>query len=80
MKCMVHYLGMPCVSLIAGAAPETRDGDYRFMGVHIGESLGPAATNFSEFDSTGYTQNVIGQFMKFVQSTSGEHGIFHISG
>ena len=73
LKTISRHIGMPCISLIAGAAPELREGDYRFLGVHVGESLGPVATNFSEFDPVGYTQNVIGQFMRFVQSTSGEY-------
>ncbi|EKM49383.1 uncharacterized protein PHACADRAFT_33452 [Phanerochaete carnosa HHB-10118-sp] len=70
LKCIAHHTGMPCIFLTAGTAPETCNGGYRFLRVHVGESLGLLPRNFSKFDSVGYTQNIIEQFMIFVQSTS----------
>ncbi|EKM49402.1 uncharacterized protein PHACADRAFT_33465 [Phanerochaete carnosa HHB-10118-sp] len=59
LKAITHYTGLPCISLLAGGAPDTRDKDYHFVGIHVGESIGPAVLNFCQFDQAGYIENVI---------------------
>lgn len=61
---------MRCMTLLAGEPPEERSGGYRFMAVHVGESADVVPQNLSTWDPAGYTENIIGQFVKFVQSTS----------
>lgn len=71
LKVLARKTGLPCMTLLAGRPPETREGGYLTSSVHIGESLG-SKLNFSHWDPKGYSDNVLGQFSLFLQSTSGE--------
>lgn len=70
LQALAHQTGMRCMTLLAGEPPETEGGEYRYMAVHVGESADPVPQNLSTYDPMGYTENIIAQFIKFVQSTS----------
>lgn len=64
-------IGMRCVTLLAGEPPAERGGDYDCLAVHVGQSVDPVPQDFGDFDPEGFKENILGQFMKFAQSTSG---------
>ena len=70
LELISQYTGLPILSLIAGSPPQTPGEDYRVVGVHVGQSLGPIPLNFAQYDPAAYRDLVLGTFANFLSSTS----------
>lgn len=79
LKLISETTGLTCVSLIAGAPPDTPKGAYKISTVNYGQTIGTKPRDFASFDKEAFSAKVLNQFARFLQETKGKAHMSEIS-
>lgn len=67
------YTGLPNMAMVIGKPPSTVGGQCLVAAFSRGETKEIVPRNFMDFNPTGFHDNFLGEFARFLYATSGEY-------